>query len=54
MEQVHQPQRNSGPLWRLVAALEAQLGCLVGTNAYLTPAGMLSSILYSNMTDVKG
>lgn len=37
--QVHQPQRFSDPLWRLCAALEAQLGCLVGCNAYITPPG---------------
>ncbi|KAK9842626.1 hypothetical protein WJX84_011921 [Apatococcus fuscideae] len=37
--QFHQPQRHSDALWRLVAALEAQVGCLVGINAYCTPAG---------------
>ncbi|GLI67008.1 hypothetical protein VaNZ11_011104 [Volvox africanus] len=37
--QLHQPQRFINKLWRLVAALEAQAGCLVGCNAYLTPAG---------------
>ena len=37
--QLHQPQRFSDPLWRLIAALEKQLGCLVGSNAYHTPAG---------------
>jgi lysine-specific demethylase/histidyl-hydroxylase NO66 len=31
--QVHQPQRFFDPCWRLLAALEKQLGCLVGTNA---------------------
>jgi lysine-specific demethylase/histidyl-hydroxylase NO66 len=31
--QVHQPQRFFDPCWRLLAALERQLGCLVGTNA---------------------
>ena len=36
--QVHQPQRWCDASWRLVAALEARLGCLVGANAYLTPA----------------
>ena len=36
--QVHQPQRFSTMLWKLCAALEAQLGCLVGCNAYITPA----------------
>ena len=40
--QLHQPQRFSDPLWRLIAALEKQLGCLVGANAYHTPAGALS------------
>ena len=39
--QVMQPQRWIDGLWRLTAALEAQLGCLVGVNAYLTPAGGL-------------
>ena len=37
--QVHHPQRWDDPAWRVVAALEAFLGCLVGANAYLTPAG---------------
>lgn len=37
--QVMQPQRWIEGLWRLGAALEAQLGCLVGINAYLTPPG---------------
>ena len=37
--QVMQPQRHSELLWELVAALEAELGCLVGCNAYITPAG---------------
>lgn len=36
--QVHQPQRFSDTLWKLCAALEAQLGSLVGCNAYITPA----------------
>ena len=46
--QVIQPQRWLDPLWRLTSALEAQLGCLVGLNAYITPAGMaLTSIAYS-------
>jgi lysine-specific demethylase/histidyl-hydroxylase NO66 len=31
--QLHQPQRFFDPCWRLLAALERQLGCLVGTNA---------------------
>ena len=39
LPQVHQPQRFSDELWRLLAALESQLGCLVGCNAYLTPKG---------------
>ena len=39
--QVIQPQRFTDPLWRLMAALEAQLSCLVGANAYITPAGEL-------------
>ncbi|EFJ41937.1 hypothetical protein VOLCADRAFT_107490 [Volvox carteri f. nagariensis] len=37
--QLHQPQRFVNALWRLVAALEAQSGCLVGCNAYVTPGG---------------
>eukprot|EP00882_Tetradesmus_deserticola_P009776 GHRQ01010328.1.p2 GENE.GHRQ01010328.1~~GHRQ01010328.1.p2 ORF type:complete len:219 (+),score=69.53 GHRQ01010328.1:315-971(+) len=37
--QLFQPQRFFDPCWRLLAALERQLGCLVGSNAYLTPAG---------------
>jgi len=37
--QFHQPQRFDDPLWRLCAALEANLGCLVGANAYITPPG---------------
>ena len=37
--QLHQPQRWNPALWRLVAAMETQLGCLVGANAYLTPSG---------------
>lgn len=35
--QVHQPQRYNDKLWRLMAALETQLGCLVGSNSYITP-----------------
>jgi hypothetical protein len=38
-QQVHQPQRFFDNVWRLLAALEAQIGCLVGSNAYLTPRG---------------
>lgn len=41
--QLHQPQRWNEELWRLIAALERQLGCLVGANAYLTPAGDVQS-----------
>ncbi|KAG2434336.1 hypothetical protein HYH02_012356 [Chlamydomonas schloesseri] len=37
--QLHQPQRFVNACWRLLAALEAQLGCLVGCNAYVTPPG---------------
>lgn len=37
--QLHQPQRFFDPCWRLLAALERQLGCLVGSNAYITPRG---------------
>lgn len=37
--QLTQPQRYLDPAWRLLASLEASLGCLVGANAYLTPAG---------------
>ncbi len=38
--QVHQPQRFCDALTRLCSSLENQLGCLVGSNAYLTPAGL--------------
>lgn len=37
--QVHQPQRFDDNLHRLCFALEQRFGCLVGANAYLTPAG---------------
>ena len=37
--QLHQPQRWNPALWRLIAAMETELGCLVGANAYLTPSG---------------
>lgn len=37
--QVHQPQRWDDSIHRIVAALEAQLGCLVGCNSYITPGG---------------
>lgn len=37
--QVHQPQRWDGTIHRIVAALEAQLGCLIGCNSYITPPG---------------
>lgn len=37
--QFHQPQHHSAELAGLMARLEAELGCLVGSNAYLTPAG---------------
>lgn len=37
--QVHQPQRFNDKLWRICAALESQLGSLVGCNAYITPPG---------------
>ena len=40
--QLHQPQRWNDSLWRVIAALEKQLGCLVGANAYITPAGPCS------------
>ena len=43
--QLHQPQRWNEALWRLIAAMERQLGCLVGANAYLTPAGMICTII---------
>ncbi|KAI8475926.1 MAG: cupin superfamily protein-domain-containing protein [Monoraphidium minutum] len=36
---IHQPQRWEDDTWRLLAALEASLGSLVGANAYLTPPG---------------
>ena len=37
--QVHHPQRFSDGLTELCFSLEQQLGCLVGSNAYITPAG---------------
>ena len=37
--QVHHPQRFDDAAWRVVSALERDLGCLVGSNAYLTPGG---------------
>lgn len=37
--QVHQPQRFNDVAYNLCAALEACLGCVVGCNAYITPAG---------------
>lgn len=37
--QYHQPQRFEERLWLLCSALEEELGCLVGSNAYLTPKG---------------
>ncbi|GAX75760.1 hypothetical protein CEUSTIGMA_g3203.t1 [Chlamydomonas eustigma] len=36
--QVLQPQRYSDGIWHLVSAMEKHLGCLVGCNAYITPA----------------
>lgn len=35
--QVHQPQRWSDALWEACAALEEDLQCLAGCNAYITP-----------------
>jgi lysine-specific demethylase/histidyl-hydroxylase NO66 len=37
--QLHQPQRFDDSLADLMMRLEAELGCLVGCNAYLTPKG---------------
>ena len=37
--QFHQPQQHSSSLHALLAGMEAQLGCLVGANIYITPAG---------------
>ena len=37
--QLHQPQRFRDDLLTLMAELEAELGCLVGCNAYITPKG---------------
>ena len=37
--QVHQPQRWNDRLWKVCAALEEELGCLAGCNAYITPPG---------------
>ena len=36
---MHQPQRFDDKVWELCAALERDIGCLVGCNAYITPAG---------------
>ena len=41
--QVHQPQRFCESLTGLCAGLENHLGCLVGSNAYLTPPGLCFS-----------
>ncbi|KAK2727283.1 hypothetical protein QYM36_007952 [Artemia franciscana] len=37
--QIHQPQRYSDLLWRLLEHLESYFGCLVGSNVYITPPG---------------
>ena len=37
--QVHQPQRYCDKLAAICSGLEKRLGCLVGINAYITPAG---------------
>lgn len=37
--QFHQPQQHSAALHELLAGMEAQFGCLVGANIYITPAG---------------
>lgn len=51
--QAHQPQRYVDALWRLVASMEAALGCLVGCNGesgrLLHAAGFLD---ISNLTDL--
>ncbi len=42
--QVHQPQRFCDGLTELCFFFERQLGCLVGSNAYITPAGGTSPL----------
>ena len=37
--QFFQPQQHCAPLARMMALLERRFGCLVGCNAYMTPAG---------------
>lgn len=37
--QVHQPQRWMDSLWEVLELMESFFGCLVGCNAYITPAG---------------
>ncbi|CAN7948177.1 unnamed protein product, partial [Ixodes hexagonus] len=37
--QVHQPQRWMDSLWEVLELMERFFGCLVGCNAYITPAG---------------
>ncbi|XP_029843095.2 ribosomal oxygenase 2 isoform X2 [Ixodes scapularis] len=37
--QVHQPQRWKDSLWEVLELMECFFGCLVGCNAYITPAG---------------
>jgi hypothetical protein len=44
--QVLQPQRWDDKCWQLAAALEAQIGCLVGVNAYLTPGGTQGNLIF--------
>lgn len=50
--QVHQPQRFNNHLARIISAMETQLGCLVGSNAYLTPKGHLRTPASSPMVGV--
>ena len=52
--QVHQPQRFDDALWRLCAALEAQLGCLVGCNhvSQVRRCGFLSFVSHAHLTCV--
>ncbi|EWM22263.1 myc-induced nuclear antigen [Nannochloropsis gaditana] len=50
--QVLQPQRWDDKCWRLAAALEAQFGCLVGVNAYLTPGGTQGLAPHSDPVEI--
>ena len=50
--QLLQPQRFSSPLLRLLSQLERCFSCLVGSNAYLTPASSQGLALHCDDVDV--